>query len=212
MALTWLPSKPQPGVSSCCSATGTRICSYTCCAIARQMCEGCPSLWLALSNKLKSLPPRAGFSVLGGAGWCQPDPHCFSSPSQKPPALTESACLCSLPLLPPRALSLLSSVQCSGRGESHSSQILCNKVPLRTAQMSSLSAVCMPLTAWCRHFHVGCTEVDLVRFIGKGTESIPIQSPQRVDWRGREVDLSGLSCCAGRFWGKAGGPARAAAG
>lgn len=168
------------------------------------MCEGCPSLWLALSNRLKSLPPRAGFSVLGGAGWCQPDPHCFSSPSQKPPALTESACLCSLPLLPPHALSLLSSVQCSGRGESHSSQILCNKVPLRTAQMSSLSAVCMPLTAWCRHFYVGCTEVDLVRFIGKDTESIPIQSPKSgLEGKGSGPQWAFLLCWTllGKGWG-----------
>lgn len=117
--------------------------------------------------------------VLGGAGWCPPDTHCFSSPSQNAPALTESACLCSLSPTPPSPglfSSELHAVQC-GRGESHSPQILCNKVPLRTAQMSSLSAVSMPLTAWCRPFHVGCKEVDWVRFIGKGRESIAIQGP-----------------------------------
>ncbi|XP_077610588.1 von Willebrand factor A domain-containing protein 5B2 isoform X2 [Crocuta crocuta] len=117
MALTWLPSRPQPGVSSCCSATGTRTCSYTCCAIALQMCEGCPLLWLALPNKHTQVTAtRAGFSVLGGAGWCLPDSYCFSSPSQNLPALTESACLCSLPLLPSHASYPLSSaVQWKGR-------------------------------------------------------------------------------------------------
>lgn len=61
--------------------------------------------------------------------------------------------------------------------------------------------------AWSRHLNEGCAEMDLVRFIRKGTESICIQGPEN----GVEVDLSGLSCCAGWSWGKAGGPATAAA-
>lgn len=67
-ASTWLPSRPQPGVSSCCCATGTRTCSYTCCATAQQTCEGCVLLRLAPPNSRKSLPPRAGFLVLGRGG------------------------------------------------------------------------------------------------------------------------------------------------
>lgn len=35
-----------------------------------------------------------------------------------------------------------------------------------------------PLTSWSRHLHVGRTEVDLVRFIGKGTESIHVHGPE----------------------------------
>lgn len=41
MALTWPLSRLRPGVSSCCCATGTRTCNYTCCVIAQQTCEGC---------------------------------------------------------------------------------------------------------------------------------------------------------------------------
>lgn len=44
--------------------------------------------------------------------------------------------------------------------------------------MSSLSAACLSLTAWSRYLHVGCTEVDFIKFIGKGTQSIPIQGPE----------------------------------
>lgn len=64
MALIWLPSRLQPGVSSCCYATGTKICSYTCCATARQMCKHHQLLRLEPHSTLKSLPPRTSFSVL----------------------------------------------------------------------------------------------------------------------------------------------------
>ena len=41
----------------------------------------------------------------------------------------------------------------------------------------------MTLTTGARHLHVGRTEVDLVRFIGKRTESIHIQGPRiRKRW------------------------------
>ena len=100
MALTWPPSRLQPEVSSCCYATGTRTCSYICCVTAQQTCEGCPLLGLVPPNRLKSLPPGLASPCWEGVDGWQPAPNCFSS-SQDPLAPTESACLCSLPLLPP---------------------------------------------------------------------------------------------------------------
>lgn len=59
--------------------------------------------------------------------------------------------------------------------------------------MSSLSAPHLPLSAWSRHLHVGCTEVDFVRFIGKGTESIPIQGPENGLERKRWISVGFLA-------------------
>ncbi|XP_036926892.1 von Willebrand factor A domain-containing protein 5B2 isoform X6 [Sturnira hondurensis] len=81
MALTWPPSRLRPGVSSCCYATGTRTCSYTCCVTAQQTCEGCPLLGLVPPNRLKSLPPGLDSRCWEGVGEWQPAPNCFSSPS-----------------------------------------------------------------------------------------------------------------------------------
>ena len=117
MAWTWPTSRLQPAVSSCCCVTGTRTCSSTCCATAPQTCEGHPLLRLASPpTNSKSLPPRAGLSVLGRGGLATACPHCFSFPPQNSPAPTKSACLCSLSPLPPSTPSPLSSVQLQQKG------------------------------------------------------------------------------------------------
>lgn len=67
MALTWLRSRLQPGVFSCCCVTGTRTCSYTCCVTAQRTCEGCSLLgWRPPT--VKSLPPGPASRCREGVG------------------------------------------------------------------------------------------------------------------------------------------------
>lgn len=120
MALTWLPSKLQLGVSSCCSVTGTKTCSYTCCATARQMCEGCPLLgWRCLTNSSHCHPGPASpcWCWEGQAGVLLTPTVSHPLPRMPLPSQKVPACALSLPLLPAQVFSLPSSMQCSVGGE-----------------------------------------------------------------------------------------------